>query len=120
MALFTASSLYFGEYFLRFLNVYLLLIFGKIGVRIYVIRLFVRGLYLHPAIATSNIGIPVGLLNFQIWSHDDEYCKKREGISRKKVPLEDRDSYKWLKSYKSLIKHQESIENNVHFVYICD
>jgi hypothetical protein len=79
-----------------------------------------RGLYLHPTIATSCTGIPLGILNLQIWSHDEEYYKKRKGISRKKVPLEDRDSYKWIKSYKSLVEHQKTIENKVHFVSICD
>lgn len=81
---------------------------------------FGQGLFLHPTIATSTAGIPLGILDLQIWSHDDEYYKKREGISRKKVPLEDRDSYKWIKSYKSLVEHQKSREDNVHFVSICD
>jgi hypothetical protein len=58
----------------------------------------VRGLMVHDTMAFSVQGIPLGLLNLQCWA--------REGIgsrhARHRLPIEDKESFKWIESYQAV------------------
>jgi hypothetical protein len=57
----------------------------------------VRGLMVHDTMAFTPQGTPLGLLDVQCWARDAADFGKR--ARRHQVPLEAKESYKWLKSY---------------------
>jgi hypothetical protein len=56
-------------------------------------REHVQGLLLHPTMALSASGVPLGLLDVQCWVRVAEPEKKFH------QPVEDKESFKWLKSF---------------------
>ncbi len=58
----------------------------------------VRGLMMHDTMAFNTKGVPLGLLNVQCWA--------REGIGsrqdRHRKPLEEKESWKWVESYRAV------------------
>ena len=58
------------------------------------------GLLVHNTMAYSVDGTPLGLLDMQCWARDREDYGKRE--RRHDVPIEEKESYKWLKSLKAV------------------
>ncbi|MCK5134112.1 MAG: IS4 family transposase, partial [Candidatus Sabulitectum sp.] len=60
----------------------------------------VIGLLLHDTMAFNNDGTPLGLLDVQCWARDpDDFGKKHR---RHQLPIEKKESYKWLKSYQAV------------------
>ncbi len=60
------------------------------------------GLLVHNTMAFSLEGTPLGLLDVQCWRRDREDYGKRH--RRHNVPIEQKESYKWLKGLKALEK----------------
>ena len=59
----------------------------------------VVGLMLHGTLAVNTEGTPLGLLAAQCWARDPkEFGKKAK---RHKLPIEEKESYKWLTSFKA-------------------
>ena len=59
-----------------------------------------QGLHLHSTLAFSTQGTPLGFLNVQCWSRDPaEFGKKAK---RHLVPIEEKESFKWLKSFRAV------------------
>ena len=58
------------------------------------------GLILHDTLAFTTEGTPLGVLDVQCWSRDPDDIGKR--YRRKKLPIEEKESIKWLKSYHHL------------------
>ena len=57
-----------------------------------------RGFFLHSAFAVDPVGgVPLGLLGTQWWSRPEEAA----GKSRKKRPIEEKESYRWLQLLES-------------------
>jgi hypothetical protein len=54
-----------------------------------------RGLLLHSSMVVSTAGIPLALLYQQIWAREAEDLGKSK--DRKKKPIEEKESYKWVK-----------------------
>src|SRR5205807_4667355 len=54
------------------------------------------GIHVHSVLAVSSDGVPLGLVHQQVWSRDPE--KKRSKEERKKLPIEEKESYRWLQS----------------------
>lgn len=55
------------------------------------------GLMLHATLATNPEGTPLGLIDAQCWARNpEEYGKKAK---RHSLPIEEKESYKWLKSF---------------------
>jgi hypothetical protein len=52
------------------------------------------GLFMHTALAVNTNGTPLGILAQKIWSRTPEEVGK--GKSRKQLPIEEKESYKWL------------------------
>lgn len=58
------------------------------------------GIMFHDTLAITPQGIPLGLLDFQVWSRDQgEYGKNK---NRKNKPIEEKESFKWLKSFEAV------------------
>ena len=56
-----------------------------------------QGLHLHSTLAFNVQGTPLGFIDVQCWARDvNEFGKKAK---RHRVPIEDKESYKWLKSF---------------------
>jgi len=63
------------------------------------------GLMLHDTMAFSTQGTPLGLLDVQCWPRDPEDRGKKH--RRKKLPIEEKESMKWLKSYRAVCEVQK-------------
>src|SRR5207248_4689910 len=62
------------------------------------------GLIVHDTMAFSVEGTPLGLLDVQCWARDaEEFGKKHK---RKQRPIEEKESYKWLRSFQSVAQAQ--------------
>lgn len=67
------------------------------------------GLIMHDTMAFTEDGAPLGLMDIQIWKRDFKYFGKK--AKRKQLPIEEKESYKWLKSYQSCEEFQEKCPN---------
>ena len=63
------------------------------------------GLLLHDTVAFTPQGIPLGVLNAQCWARDPE--DRNKGERRHQTPLEQKESMKWLRSYRKLTEIQK-------------
>lgn len=61
-----------------------------------------QGLILHSTLAFSVSGVPLGLLDTQCWARDPEQLGKKFRKKREKLPIEEKESFKWLKSYRAV------------------
>ena len=55
-----------------------------------------NGLHVHSVLAVSSDGIPLGLVHQQDWARDPKEKGKKD--KRKKLPIEEKESYRWLQS----------------------
>jgi len=63
------------------------------------------GIMLHDTLVVTPKGVPLGLLDIQVWSRDPkEYGKKKD---RKNKAIEEKESYKWLKSFEAVEKYSK-------------
>ena len=59
-----------------------------------------QGLHLHSTLAFSTGGTPLGFLDTQCWARDiNDFGKKAR---RHIAPIEEKESFKWLKSYRAV------------------
>jgi hypothetical protein len=63
------------------------------------------GLILHDTLAFTEQGTPLGLVDAQVWARDPEDIGKSD--RRKELPIEDKESVKWLKSYRKAAEIQK-------------
>ena len=85
---------------------------GPIGKK----ALTARGLVMHTVFAVTAEGVPLGFLHQDIWARD----KKLSGLSksmRQLKPIEDKESYKWLKAVR---EQSRLLGDNKHIVAVCD
>jgi len=64
------------------------------------------GLVLHDTMAFTPDGTPLGLLDVQCWVRDPEDVGKR--YRRKQLPIEEKESFKWIKSYQAVNQVQKA------------
>ena len=64
----------------------------------------VIGLIVHDTLAFSVEGTPLGLLDVQCWARDGEEFGKRNRCKQR--PIEEKESYKWLRSFQSVAEAQ--------------
>lgn len=69
------------------------------------------GLILHDTMAFTEDGTPLGLLDVQCWARDPEEAGKRE--RRHELPIEDKESLKWLKSYRAVNEVQKLCSDTI-------
>jgi hypothetical protein len=63
------------------------------------------GLLLHGTMAFTPKGTPLGLLNVQCWARDPAQAGKK--YRRKELPIEEKESLKWLTSYRAVAEIQK-------------
>lgn len=63
------------------------------------------GLILHDTMVFNPQGTPLGLLDAQCWARDGDDRGKRE--RRKQLPIEQKESMKWLRSYRAVAEAQK-------------
>lgn len=69
------------------------------------------GLLVHDTLALNVDGTPLGLLDVQCWKRNpDDIGKKSQ---RRKLPIEQRESSKWLKSFSAVAKVQKECPNTI-------
>lgn len=69
------------------------------------------GLLVHDTMAFNLEGTPLGLLDVQSWARNpDEFGKKHK---RHALPIEQKESYKWLKSYGQVARAQRECPHTV-------
>jgi len=78
-----------------------------------------KGLLLHDTLLLNGEGTPLGILDAQIWARDKEEHGKSKDKTRELLPIEEKESNKWLESYLALKKLQEEYKK-IKFVSICD
>ena len=62
------------------------------------------GLILHDTMALTLEGTPLGLMNVQCWARDRKSFGKHH--QRKKKPIEQKESFKWLNSFQAAVEAQ--------------
>jgi hypothetical protein len=71
----------------------------------------ITGLIVHDTMAFSVEGTPLGLLDVQCWARNsDEFGKKHQ---RKQRPIEQKESYKWLRSFQRIAQAQRHCPNTM-------
>jgi hypothetical protein len=73
------------------------------------------GMHVHSVLAVSSDGVPLGLVHQQVWSRDPE--KKREKEEHKKLPIEEKESYRWLQSLEATSK---AMDAETHIITVAD
>jgi hypothetical protein len=63
------------------------------------------GLLLHDTLAFTEEGTPLGILDAQCWARDPQQKGKR--YRRKELPLEQKESRKWLRSFQKAVQVQK-------------
>ncbi len=69
------------------------------------------GLILHDTLAISEDGTPLGILDAQVWARDPQ--DRGKSIRRKKIPIEQKESMKWLRSYRRISEIQKLCPNTL-------
>jgi hypothetical protein len=64
-----------------------------------------QGLVMHSALVTTLQGLPLGLVSQQLWSRD-ETANQLTAEARRKLPIEEKESYKWLVALSESVKHK--------------
>jgi len=67
------------------------------------------GLLLHDTMALTEQGTPLGVLDAQCWARDPNDKGKR--IRRKRLPIEQKESQKWLRSFRKVAEIQKTCPN---------
>lgn len=68
------------------------------------------GLMVHDTMAFTPAGLPLGLLDVQCWARDANVFGKRH--ERKHLPIEQKESYKWLRSVQAAARLQARCPNS--------
>ncbi|MBK8399184.1 MAG: IS4 family transposase [Leptospiraceae bacterium] len=82
-----------------------------------------KGYYFHPTIAVTVEGTPLGILDSQVWIRESLTKGKTEkeyAYKKKHTPIEQKESYKWLKSYRTLCEIETNNHKDFHLVSVCD
>lgn len=74
-----------------------------------------KGILAHSSLAVTTSGCPLGLLYQKFWTRDPEERGKRH--QRKNLPIEEKESYKWLDALDHSLK---DIPSDIMVVTVCD
>jgi hypothetical protein len=69
-----------------------------------------KGLLVHDTMAFTPEGTPLGLLDIQCWARNEAAPAKRP---RRALPIEEKESFKWLKSYRAVSQVQTLCPNTM-------
>ena len=70
-----------------------------------------RGVFLHPLMGFTPDGTPLGIVYAEAWTRDDESPppKSKRETQRKHTPLEEKESVRWLDTYRQAREQAEQI-----------
>ncbi len=76
-----------------------------------------RGVFYHPTLAVTPDGIPLGTVDQQLWirkrvRRHDPQAKQNE---RRKLPIEKKESYRWLKAVSAAHVSLKPVRELSHF-----
>lgn len=74
------------------------------------------GLMMHSTLALAPTGLPLGVLTQEIWARDPE-GEPLSDWERRKQPIEEKESYKWLKALREIVS---LTPEGVQMVSVCD
>jgi len=80
-------------------------------------KLDTLGLVMHTALAVSTEGLSLGILDQEIWARDEKKASRKQKVSRQRVPVEEKESYKWLRA---LMRTVDLLPAEVQAVTVCD
>lgn len=69
------------------------------------------GLILHDTLAFTEEGTPLGVLDAQCWARDE--AEKGKSKKRKELPIEQKESIKWLRSFQRVSEIQKLCPNTM-------
>ena len=75
------------------------------------------GLVVHDAMFFTPEGLPLGLAHVECWSRDEQ---RRDKARIKEVPIEQKESYKWIRSYRALSEMQRQLGEKTRLISVCD
>lgn len=67
------------------------------------------GLWMHDTLVLTPAGVPLGLIDVQLWARDPEQMGKR--ATRRERPIEEKESAKWLVSHQAASQLQAQCPN---------
>lgn len=73
-----------------------------------------RGFLAHSTLAVSRVGVPLGLIEQQVWVRSDAETGKRH--QRHQRPFEEKESYKWVKG----LPQADQTNSGQGYVVVCD
>lgn len=82
-----------------------------------------KGMHYHPTIAVTTDGTPLGILESKVWVRKElkeKKDKKKRMSELEKLPIEEKESFKWIESYRKLCEIEESNPDSFHFISVCD
>lgn len=74
-----------------------------------------QGVLVHSVLAVSPDGVPCGILHQQVWSRNENDLRTKE--ERKKLPIEEKESYRWLESAEATKK---AVPAETHIITVAD
>jgi hypothetical protein len=77
-----------------------------------------KSIFLHSTISISEKGVPMGLLHQKLWTRDPETHGKKH--QRKQLPIEEKESYKWIESAEGTLNAFEETAHKPHIVMVGD
>jgi hypothetical protein len=80
---------------------------------------YTQGFFMHTSLACTTDGIPLGILNNKQWARDISNVRKVRGSGRShgRVPVKEKESYKWLEGIEAACNGVACRDNLVH---VCD
>jgi hypothetical protein len=74
-----------------------------------------KGFLLHSSLALTEDGVPLGMLAQSIWTREE--ASGNDSARRRQLPIEEKESYKWLRSFR---ESQSALPEGVRGVSVCD
>lgn len=78
-----------------------------------------RGFYLDCAILLSDTDLHLGVVRHDIYARTDESFGKANAHKRKQLPIEEKESFRWLKGYRQCSDLNKQLEQK-KFTYLAD
>jgi len=81
-----------------------------------VVNIYSNGLIVHTCLAVTTTGLPLGLLDQKIFSRRLRKKKTRTDKPHDHLPIEEKESYRWLETLKST----KAVVDDIEIVTVCD
>jgi len=80
------------------------------------------GLFVHPTLALTPEGVPLGLTDVFIWARDPDTFDRpaaEKAAQRKSLPIEEKESIRWINSYQQACEVARACPAT-QVIYVCD